>query len=503
MASKRGISYKWRFFLPVAISLWSIVLGMAVWQIYKVKEVKREMVYDQLRMVGERIANLYNQGDARFAQRYMHFVNDFYTDISNYDPISIQVRGADGSTILNIGNIIPEDFILPYDNNNDVGVFFFKSEELNGRDVDTRFLYYVTESNDGKLIYVMLPYSNEVARTLSASTTRFWLVLFCIALFATGFAYISTHFISRNIMILRDFARNAAANPDFMIKGEATFPHDELGEISRQIVHIYNQRVEEMRKREREHQVALHAIEEKDRIKRELTANINHELKTPVGVIQGYIDTIVDNPDMDIETRDKFLFKTQSSVHRLTSLINDITQLTRLENKGTLGNLTVVNFHDLAFSFENFLQESKVMPKGMSFSFDLPLNCLVMANEQLLHGALLNLTKNAAAYSQGTLCRLEMVGEDEDFYKFVYYDDGVGVAPEHLPHMFDRFFRVNAGRSRDTGGTGLGLPIVEVTFKSFGGGISISNRHPSGLQFTFTIPKYKGKKRAPFPKDKD
>ena len=442
-------------------------------------------------MVGERIANLYNLGDARYAQRYMHFVNAFYTNISNYDPISIQVRGADGSTILNIGNIIPEDFILPHSSEKDVGIFLFKSDQLNGRDVDTRFLYYVTSSNDGKLIYVMLPYSNEVARTLSASTTRFWLVLFCIALFATGFAYISTHFISRNIMILRDFARNAAANPEFMSKGEDTFPHDELGEISRQIVHIYNQRIEEMRKREKEHKVALHAIEEKDRIKRELTANINHELKTPVGVIQGYIDTMVDNPDMNIETRDKFLFKTQDSVHRLSALINDITQLTRLDNKGNLGNLSIVNFHDLAFSFDNFLQESKVLPKSMKFSFDLPIGCLVKANEQLLQAVLLNLTKNAAAYSHGTICHLEMVGEDDNFYTFVYYDDGVGVAPEHLPHMFDRFFRVNAGRSRDTGGTGLGLSIVDVTIKSFGGDISISNRHPSGLQFTFTLQKAK------------
>lgn len=490
------MSYKWRFFLPVAISLWSIVLGMAIWQIYKVREVKQEMVYDQLRMVGERIANLYNLGDSRYAQRYMHFVNAFYTNISKYDPISIQVRGAEGKTILNIGNIIPEDFILPHSEKNDVGIFLFKSDELNGRDTDTKFLYYVTSSNDGKLIYVMLPYTNELARMLSANTTRFWLVLFCIALFATGFAYISTHFISRNIMILRDFARNAAANPEFISKGEDTFPHDELGEISRQIVHIYNQRIEEMRKREREHQVALHAIEEKDRIKRELTANINHELKTPVGVIQGYIDTLVDNPDMNIDTRDKFLFKTQDSVHRLSALINDITQLTKLDNKGKLVNLMEVNFHDLAFSFDNFLHESHVLPKSMTFTFDLPLGCFVKANEQLLHSVLLNLTKNAAAYSHGTICRLEMIGEDKDFYKFVYYDDGVGVAPEHLPHMFDRFFRVNAGRSRDTGGTGLGLSIVEVTIKSFGGQISVSNRHPSGLQFTFTLPKYRRPKRG-------
>lgn len=127
----------------------------------------------------------------------------------------------------------------------------------------------------------------------------------------------------------------------------------------------------------------------------------------------------------------------------------------------------------------------------MKFSFDLPIGCLVKANEQLLQAVLLNLTKNAAAYSHGTICHLEMVGEDDNFYTFVYYDDGVGVAPEHLPHMFDRFFRVNAGRSRDTGGTGLGLSIVDVTIKSFGGDISISNRHPSGLQFTFTLQKAK------------
>lgn len=173
-----------------------------------------------------------------------------------------------------------------------------------------------------------------------------------------------------------------------------------------------------------------------------------------MGVIQGYIDTLVENPDMDIETRDKFLYKTQENVYRLSALIADITAITRLDNGEKLVNVTDVDFHDLVFSFENMLQETGLL-QSMTFTYDVPLQCMVLANEPLMHSVLLNLVKNAVAYSRGTTCRLELDHEDDDFFYFNFYDDGVGVAPEHIPHMFERFYRVNGGRSRDCGGTGL------------------------------------------------
>ena len=82
-------------------------------------------------------------------------------------------------------------------------------------------------------------------------------------------------------------------------------------------------------------------------------------------------------------------------------------------------------------------------------------------------------------------------GENADYYNFSFYDNGVGVDEKHLAHLFDRFFRIDVGRSRRTGGTGLGLPIVKNTIKSFGGDITVRNRAEGGLEFRFTIPKWK------------
>lgn len=121
--------------------------------------------------------------------------------------------------------------------------------------------------------------------------------MFAIAFVATLGAYFSTRYFGRNITNLRNIAERASTDPNFMPAME--YPHDELGDISRQITNMYNQRSQAMQRQKREHAVALHAIEEKARSKRQLTNNINHELRTPIGVIKGYIDTILENPDMD------------------------------------------------------------------------------------------------------------------------------------------------------------------------------------------------------------
>lgn len=466
---------------------------MAWWQVQRVSELKKQIVYEQLKFIGDRIVDIYNAGDDINAQAFLDFTNRYYRDNLDYDPMSLLVRDRNGSTVFSLGNIKPVDFEIP-DNGPVEGAVRFHADQLkdvdDSLDLDIKYLYYVADTNDGETVCVMLPFTRELAQTLSVSTTRFWLFFFGIGLFATFLAYISTHYLNRSIKLLRNFAHNAANNPAFVSNSNVDFPHDELGDISRQILSIYNQRMDEIERREHEHKVAIHAVEEKNRIKRELTGNINHELKTPVGVIQGYIDTLVENPDMDEATKQRFLQKTHQNVHRLSALISDVTAITRLESGDKLVNCTEVDFHELVFSFAHYISEVDLLEGKMQFSYDVPMECKVLGNESLLHAMLLNLTKNAGAYSQGKLCKLEFVKEDEKFFYFRYFDDGVGVAPEHLPHMFERFYRVNSGRSRDCGGTGLGLSIVEVTVKSFGGAIDVVNHFPTGLQFDFSLPKF-------------
>ena len=116
---------------------------------------------------------------------------------------------------------------------------------------------------------------------------------------------------------------------------------------------------------------------------------------------------------------------------------------------------------------------------------------MIEGNASLLSNMLMNLAKNAAAYSKGTECGVRLDGEDNNFYRFVFFDNGIGVGEEHIPHLFERFYRIDSGRSRKTGGTGLGLPIVQNTILAHGGTIEVRNGKNGGLEFVYTLPKSK------------
>jgi two-component system OmpR family sensor kinase len=133
----------------------------------------------------------------------------------------------------------------------------------------------------------------------------------------------------------------------------------------------------------------------------------------------------------------------------------------------------------------------------MEFVYDLPEDCHIKGNVNLMTSALMNLIKNAINYSKGTEMGVFMLTKNQRFYTFVFYDNGVGVAPEHIPHLFERFYRVDKGRSRKVGGTGLGLPIVRTAFNTMGGSVTVRNRQGGGLEFVFTIPIWYPKKETP------
>lgn len=126
----------------------------------------------------------------------------------------------------------------------------------------------------------------------------------------------------------------------------------------------------------------------------------------------------------------------------------------------------------------------------MKFFYDIPLECNVTGNYSLLQGMICGLIKNSASYSGGTEIHLNMISENERFYVFSFSDNGNGVGEEHITHLFERFYRVDTGRSRKMGGTGLGLPIVKSTVVSFGGTISVRNRSQGGLEYIFSLQKW-------------
>jgi len=332
--------------------------------------------------------------------------------------------------------------------------------------------------------------SDDDIANASLPSGKIFLEMFVIAIVATVLAYFSTRYLGRNISRLRNIAERASVDPDFIPATEYT--HDELGDISRQITNMNNQRSQAIQLQKKEHAVALHAIEEKARDKRRLTNNIAHELRTPIGVIKGYIDTILGNPDMDENSRIHFLTKVSEHVDRLACLIADLSAITRLEDGSKFISTEELDFHDIAYTISNDIEESGALG-DMVLRFDIPLGCKVMGNYNLLSGMILNLVKNAGAYSKGTFCELVMTGEDEKFYHFEFRDNGTGVAEEHLTHLFDRFYRIDSGRTRKAGGTGLGLPIVQNTVQAHGGTIEVINGPLGGLCFKFTLPKLRGR----------
>lgn len=240
---------------------------------------------------------------------------------------------------------------------------------------------------------------------------------------------------------------------------------------------------------EEEHEKALFQEQEKIRIKKQLTNNINHELKTPVSAIKGCLETMVDNPSISPETKDDFINKSYQQTLRLESLLRDVSTITRMDEASEMIAKEPLSLHALIDSVVKDARESK---------HDLPMriNCnlpegklMVNGNEQLLRSIFVNLIDNAFAYSGGRDIFIDYKGNENDSYQFSFYDNGIGVEDEHLPHLFERFYRVDKGRSRKMGGTGLGLSIVKNAVLIHGGHIEVHNSVDGGLEFTFSIHK--------------
>lgn len=461
----------------MVLLLWLIIGVFVVFQYHRESGYKTRLMQDQLSAITNRVIYYYER-DLDLNQ-FINFIGQFY-DGSIFDELKISVYDSNGDLLYNLGEAIPLDAVNTIPSNNDSGMI---------KHADDKSLFYLTstQSNDGQInVLTAMPYTISIYDAI-AFDPRMWIVIGVLVLVVTVVAYYSTRLLTRNITLLQAFARRASRGETF--KDIDRFSHDELGDISREIIKLYREKQSAMLASEREHSIAIHAIEEKARIKRQLTNNINHELKTPIGVIRGYIDTILDDPDMDSDARTHFLRRTQQNVERLCSLLNDVSTITRLDESGKNIPVSKVDMHDLLYSIENDVIASHIAP-NMTFSFDLPFDCSVVGNESLLNGMLMNLIKNASIHSHGTEMGFKLVSESAKYYTFAFYDNGTGVADTHLSHLFERFYRIDSGRSRKVGGTGLGLPIVKNTIQSLGGSISVHNRSTGGLEFVFTLIKW-------------
>ena len=231
------------------------------------------------------------------------------------------------------------------------------------------------------------------------------------------------------------------------------------------------------------------AEQEQNRLKRQLTNNINHELKTPVASIQVCLETLLSGINISEEKRQELIERCYMHNERLRRLLNDVSLITRMEDGSALINREQVIINEI---IDEVAEELEVMPEEerLMLHSEFHDKVVVDGNSSLIGSIFRNLTENAIAYSEGKNIYITLLENSVQMCRIRFEDDGKGVEHRHLPHLFERFYRVDKGRSRQKGGTGLGLAIVKHAVQFHGGTITVTNRPNGGLRFDFTLRKH-------------
>ena len=252
---------------------------------------------------------------------------------------------------------------------------------------------------------------------------------------------------------------------------------------------LKNKRLEQMADEANRLRLEASEAERRNRqLKQEMTSNIAHELKTPVSSIRGYLEILLSDKPVDDERRRYFLDRCFRQTLRLSDLIQDVSIINKLEESADLFPRTEVDATEVAKEAIDDLAD-KAAAAGITIQNNLPAMPLG-GNRELLYCIFRNLVENSIAYAGSNInIVLETYKESPDHYFIHYYDTGKGVADEYLSRLFDRFVRIDEGRSRQNGGTGLGLSIVKHSVLFHGGEIYARNREGGGLEYYFSLKK--------------
>jgi len=226
--------------------------------------------------------------------------------------------------------------------------------------------------------------------------------------------------------------------------------------------------------------------EQNSQLRRELTQNIAHELKTPVASILGYSETLLENPDISPDVAHQFIMRTHDQASRLTSLLQDISLLNKMEYAAQNLEMAQVNISETVKEILNESEHSFNL-HDMTVKNCMPPDVVVRGNTALLYSVFRNIIDNAINYAGDKTTIVITASKSTHYWDIEIVDNGKGVPEEHLSRIFERFYTVDKGRSRSLGGTGLGLAIVKNAVMLHGGMVAARNVPTGGLSVSLTL----------------
>lgn len=476
----RSKSFQKNLFMSIGGIFILFAVCFSVYQYQREKEYKIDILHSRLQMFNyEMMQSLGEEGLLSNTQFHE------FTSRHSIDGLRVTIINDDGRVLQD----------NDYNNTDSLSNHLLRHEvqqalnKGNGYDIkrqsqSTHETYFYSATRfDHLIIRSAVPYSAELTESLKADNTFIYFTIILTLLLGVAL-YLNTHRISRHIGYLKQFAHKAEEGEELDHELEQRLPNDELGDISHTIITLFWK--------------LRHSEADKQRIKRQLTQNAAHELKTPAASIYGYLESILDNPQMDADKRQHFLERCYAQSERMNKLLLDMSTLTKLDEM-EVGNLnTNHEFHQINVLqiIQNVIDDTslQMQEKGITPTLNTPDHIELLGDASLIYSIFRNLIDNTIAYAIGatslSITCIETNQNGKHFYDFTVSDDGQGVEPNHLPHLFERFYRIDKGRSRKLGGTGLGLAIVKNAVAAHKGTTTACLTPGGGLTIRFTLARF-------------
>lgn len=429
MASETKMSFHKRLFLMLLAFSWAIVLCFICFQYLREKEYKSEFLNAQLQQYNRHLLAAVEDGEP-----YEEYIASHEKP---FDDLRITLITLSGAVIYD--SAISLDLLDNHRGRPEVANALAKGTGYNisrQSTSDGREYFYSATRGERVIVRTAIPYSNTLRDMLEADWS-FLMVMVSISLAISILAYFTTRRLSTAIERINRYE----------------------------------------------------AEQEQNRLKRQLSNNINHELKTPVASIQVCLETLLSGINVSEEKRQELIERCYAHNDRLRRLLNDVSLITRMEDASGLISREMVVVNEI---IDEVAEELEMLPEDERLQLHTEFNdeVIIAGNHSLLGSIFRNLTENAIAYSEGQNIYISLLENSDKQCRIRFEDDGKGVEMEHLPHLFERFYRVDKGRSRQKGGTGLGLAIVKHAVLFHGGTITVTNRPRGGLRFDFTLSKH-------------